>query len=260
MNRLFQSSNALPNCSEPEIASMAQYVAGGGRALFLIDPQTSPSLKPFLERYGIILGDDIVIDRLSRLFGGDYLMPVLTSYSSAHPITRNFNIASFFAVARSVTTREADGLQTTWLAKTGDGSWAETDLAALAGGTASFDPGEDVQGPVSLAAASEINLLPGSDDDPSSAKRGAVAVYGDSDFVTNAKINLSGGADLFMNTINWLAQEEALIAIPPKENKFQPIMLTAADAKLLFVLPVIVLPGLVLMGAVFVFVRRSRRS
>ncbi len=252
-------AGAQTDLAEPELKSIADYIDKGGRVLFLVDPQTSPSLKPFLEKYGIVLGDDMVIDRMSRLFGGDYLMPVLTSYSQSHPITRNFNIASFFAVARSVTPQNKPGMQTTWLAKTGNGSWAETDLAALEAGKASFDPAKDVQGPISLAAVSELNP-PAEDTDSSGKKKGAVVVFGDSDFVSNARINLSGDADFFMNTVNWLGGEETLIAIPPKQSNFQPVMLTATDAKLLFVLPVIVLPGMMLMGAIFVFVRRSKHS
>jgi ABC-type uncharacterized transport system involved in gliding motility auxiliary subunit len=240
------------------LQAIALYLEGGGRALFLIDPQTAPALAPFLQKYGIALGDDIVVDRLSRLFGGDYLMPVLTTYSPTHPITRNFNIASFFAVARSVSPSDAAGAQATWLAKTGEGSWAETDFDELEKGTASFDQGKDTQGPVSLAAVAEIEMLE-NDSDSADSKKGAVAAFGDSDFVTNGKLQLSGGVDLFMNSVNWLAQEEALIAIPPKESKFQPIMLTATDAKLLFILPVIALPGLALVAGIYVFVRRSRR-
>lgn len=244
----------------PELKAIEDYIKAGGRTLFFVDPQTAPSLKPFLEKYGLVLGDDIVVDRLSRVFGGDYLMPVLTSYSQQHPITKNFNIASFFSVARSVSTRDTAGVRTTWLAKTGDGSWAETDLDALEKGTATFDSGKDTLGPISLAAVSEITSPNPDKKKPAGSENGAVVVFGDSDFITNARIHLSGDADLFMNTINWLGKEENLIAIPPKGNKFQPIMLTAAQAKMLFVLPVIVLPGLVLIGGIYVFVRRSKHS
>jgi ABC-type uncharacterized transport system involved in gliding motility auxiliary subunit len=246
--------------TEPELKEIETYINNGGRVFFLIDPQTEPSLTPFLKKFGIVLKDDMVIDRLSRLFGGDYLVPVLTSYSATHPITKNFNIASFFTVARSVTTTEAKAAHATWLARTGDGSWAETDLAALEEGKASFDPKQDTPGPISLAAVSELSSPEQSAPDAPEAKHGAIVVYGDSDFITNSKIHLSGDSDLFMNTINWLGREETLIAIPPKHSNFQPIMLTAADARTLFILPVIVLPGVVLIGGIYVFVRRSRHS
>jgi ABC-type uncharacterized transport system involved in gliding motility auxiliary subunit len=244
------------NLTEPELDAIGRYIEDGGRILFLIDPETASSLQPLLEEYGIVLGEDIVVDRLSRLFGGDYLTPVLTTYSG-HPITKDFNVASFFTIARSVSTRDAPRVRTTWLARTGEGSWAESDIDALREGTASFDPDKDKPGPISLAAVSEIEPSEEREESAESAQA-AIVVFGDSDFVTNAKINLSGNSDMFLNTVNWLGKEETLIAIRPKETKFSPVILTPADARLLFLLPVIVVPGIVLLGGVYAFVSRSR--
>jgi len=243
---------------QPELAAIEQHIKEGGRSLFLVDPEAAPALKGFLENYGLVLGDDIVIDRMSRLFGGNDLTPVLTTYSSVHPITKNFNVASFFVVARSVSTQEKPGVRTSWLAKTGEGSWAESDLDALRQGSASFDAGKDSPGPVTLAAAVELDQpeQPGEESDDS--EKGALVVFGDSDFVTNARVNLSGNSDLFMNAVNWLAKEETLIAIRPKETAFSPVILTPTDAKLLFLLPVIVLPGAILLAGIYVSVRRNR--
>ena len=44
-----------------------------------------------------------------------------------------------------------------------------------------------------------------------------MAAIGDSDFIANAYLGVEGNRDLFMNTVNWLAQQENLIAIRPKE-------------------------------------------
>ncbi|GAB4346193.1 MAG: hypothetical protein Kow0099_27180 [Candidatus Abyssubacteria bacterium] len=243
--------------TEPELSALARYVEGGGRALFLVDPETAPSLKPFLAKYGIVLGDDYVVDRLSRLFGADYLVPVPTSYSD-HAITRNFNIITFFPGARSVSVGKAEaGVRTTWLAKTGEGSWAETDIARMTqDGEVSFNPEEDTPGPVTLGAVAEVKTAQSAEE--GEAAQAAVVVYGDSDFVTNARINLSGNADLFMNTINWLAREEALIAIAPKERRFTPVVMTATQGRLLFLVSVVALPGIVFLAAVGAYVRRSR--
>jgi len=243
--------------TEPELQAIKQYIQNGGRVLILVDPEESPALKPFLEEYGIVLGNDIIVDRLSRLFGGDYLMPIPTSYST-HPITNNFNIAPFFPVARSVSTIEVPGVTGTWLLRTGDRSWAETDIDALKAGEAAFDAEIDMEGPVSIAAVSEIEPSVDDTEEPDESKKGAVVVFGDSDFVTNSRVNLSGNSAMFMNAINWLGREENLIAIPPKEKTFSPLVLTASQARGLFVLPVIVLPGIMLAGAVYAFVKRSR--
>ena len=243
--------------TESELDAMKSYIDGGGRALFLIDPETAPSLGPFLKPYGIELGDDIVIDRMSRLFGGDYLMPIPTEYSD-HPITSAFNIAPFFPVVRSVSAEEAPGVRTSWLLKTGDRSWAETNIEALKRGEANLDS-DDTPGPISLAAVSEIEPPESTPDQVGDDTKAAIVVFGDSDFVSNARINLSGNADLFMNVIHWLGREETLIAIPPRKKDSAPLVLSAAEARMLFALSVVIMPAAVLLAGVYVFVRRSRR-
>ena len=91
-------------------------------------------------------------------------------------------------------------------------------------------------------------------------KQAAIVVFGDSGITTNTRVNLSGNSDMFMNTLNWLGQEEALIAIPPKETKSTPVILTASEARMLFLLSVIVLPGIVFSGGIYAFVRRSKHA
>jgi ABC-type uncharacterized transport system involved in gliding motility auxiliary subunit len=61
-----------------------------------------------------------------------------------------------------------------------------------------------------------------------------------------------------MNTVNWLAREEALVAIAPKESKFTPVVMTVAEGRLLFLVSVVALPGIALLAAVGAYVRRSR--
>jgi len=244
--------------TEPELEAIERYIDRRGRILFLIDPETVSSLKSLLEKYGLVLGDDMVVDRLSRLFGGDYLTPVLTTYSSNHAITRNFSLASFFPVARSVSTTDTPSVRTTWLAKTGEGSWAESNIEDLKKGIASFDPDTDRPGPVTLAAVSEIEAREDEAEESGNSKHAAVAVFGDSDFATNARITLSGNSDMFVNTVNWLGEEETLIAIRPRDPKFSPIILTPVEARMVLFLPVIALPGIVLIAGIYVFMRRSR--
>jgi ABC-type uncharacterized transport system involved in gliding motility auxiliary subunit len=169
-------------------------------------------------------------------------------------------VASFFPLARSVATREVAGFRSTWIAKSGEGSWAETDFEGLKQNKASFDAGKDIPGPVSLAAVSEMDTPLGNDEKVGKQANAAIVVFGDSDFASNARINLQGNAELLMNAVYWLGREETLIAIPPKQTKFSPVVLTPADAALLFFLPVIVLPGIVLFAGIYVFVKRSRHS
>ena len=83
-------------------------------------------LPLFLADYGFKLENDIVVDTVSRLLGGDYFMPVVSEYEP-HAITDKFGYATFFPFARSVEIAETkpEGATLTALAKTSPNSWSE---------------------------------------------------------------------------------------------------------------------------------------
>jgi ABC-type uncharacterized transport system involved in gliding motility auxiliary subunit len=81
-------------------------------------------------------------------------------------------------------------------------------------------------------------------------------VFGDSDFAANAWLGIPGNRDLFMNTINWLAQQENMISIRPRDPKDRRITLTADQQTRIFWLTVVIIPGLVLLAGVQTWWRR----
>src|SRR5262249_22057803 len=123
-------------------------------------------------------------------------------------------------------------------------SWAETDFKELSKGEGAqikldADKG-DIAGPVSIgvATAMQSDTTPPKplgdaakpdtkkpDDTPKPETR--VAAIGDSDFAANNYLGIEGNRDLFMNTVNWLAQQESLISIRPREASDRRLTLTA---------------------------------
>ena len=84
-----------------EIQSLKRYLNRGGRLIIFLEPQRNGGLEDFLKEYGIKIADDIIVDKLSRVMGGDYLLPMVATYG-AHEITENFRLTSFFEMARSI--------------------------------------------------------------------------------------------------------------------------------------------------------------
>ncbi len=242
-----------------ELESLKKYVERGGNLLVLIDPETAPAIVEFLVRYGIKVGEDVIIDRQSRLFGADYLMPVVMTYGD-HPITKNSNVATFFPIARSVERiNNAKGVEEVKsLVKTSSDSWAETDLEKIRQKEAKYEEGKDKQGPVSLAAVTTVISKEGERGGKEVTRESQIVVYGDSDFADNSYLNLSGNKDLLMNTINWLAEEKELISIRPKNTNILPMMLTSVQGRVVFWLPVIMLPFLVLLSGVVILSRQRK--
>lgn len=222
--------------------------------MLLIDPETDTGMGEFLKSCGIEVGQDMIVDKLSRLFGADYLTPIVSQYADYHPITENFQAASFFPLARSVSVAQdlPPQVENTEIAKTGPSSWAETDLVTLKKGDASFDKEEDTMGPIPVAVVSTIQHEPpetkeAKDSQEDTPRPARVVVFGDSDFAGNTYLNLSGNRDLFMNTLSWLAEEEDLIAIRPKKRESQPVVLSYAQGRIIFWVSVVLLPGGVLI-------------
>lgn len=260
----------LPN----ELETIKIYLGEGGRAFFMVNPETAPGLIPYLQEFGIKLENDLIVDTVSRLLGGDYFMPVVSDYES-HDITRNFRYATFFPFARSADVAETkpEGVTASILFKTSANSWSERQLDQK---QVSFDQDKDKQGPIPIAAA--VTYKPKKEEKEKAAqpeaekkeeeekeekllaeepeKEGRLAVFGDSDFASNRYFNLSGNGNLFLNTVNWLTEEADLISIQPKTSSPRTIQLTPSQGRMIFFFSLIILPLIVLITGISVWVRR----
>jgi len=83
-----------------------------------------------------------------------------------------------------------------------------------------------------------------------------IVVYGSSNLAANQFLNLQGNRDFFLNTVSWLAEEEDQIAIRPKDARQTPVFLTASQGRLIFWIPVVVLPAAAMICGISVAVRR----
>ena len=84
-----------------------------------------------------------------------------------------------------------------------------------------------------------------------------VAVIGDSDFAANAYLGVQGNKDLFVNAVNWLAQQENLISIRPKDASDRRVTLTAGQQSAVFWLSLLLIPALALGAGVMTWSRRK---
>ena len=215
----------------------------------LIDPKSSPKVNTFLKKWGIELGEDIVIDPMSKLFGGDFAAPVVNQYT-AHEITSDFVLATIFPTIRSVKEVPVSGITTTELLKTGANSWAESDFSS---GTVRYDEGKDTKGPISVSVIAIKNLV---EKNPS--LKSTLLVVGDADFANNRYTNFSGNGDFFLNAVSWLAEEEQLISVRPRERKNTPIQMTQSLGNTIFIMGIIIFPGLIATIGARIWWRRRR--
>lgn len=250
-----------------EVESIKRYLREGGSVLIFLEPFNDAGLEEFLKTHGILIAPDMIVDKLSRVMGGDYLLPMVANYGF-HEITKDFRLTSFFHMARSVREAQEDpeGITLMSLASTSASSWAETDRKGLDQGRVAFD-GDDRQGPLSLAVIAELELPAreemnengnGPEESSQIRGKGKLVVYGDVDFASNRFFNFSGNGDLITNTINYLVGRGNLITIQKKHRPVEALMLNRGQGQALFWIPVVLIPLLVL--AVGMTVWHGRRS
>ncbi len=239
-----------------EIAQLEKYVDAAGKVLLMQDPETDSGLTDLLKKWNIGLDDDVVVDSsgLGQLFGMGPAVPLVSSYET-HPITKDMTrVMTFFPMARSVQAlKEASSTFTASpLFKSSESSWGEKNLK---NSEAQYNEGVDIKGPVNLAVVS-TKTVTGDGKSKSYGKEARVVVVGDSDFAMNNYFRKGANGDLFLNMVSWLAEDEDLISIRPKDQENRSVQLTRARGKSLFWLAMIFMPAAVLIAGVAVWLRR----
>lgn len=247
------------------IAVLDAYLGRGGHVLLMVGPrQGDAELAAFLGRWGVTLGDDIVVDQQLQLLGSSVvgLQPLATDYGD-HPITSGFRGYTTFPQTRTV---EPDatgkkGLQVTPLVRTGPASWAETSVEQVyTQGTVALDP-EDRRGPVSVAVAVTGDLAAmGRAATANAADEARLVVVGTPSFADNQEFTrrpLNG--DLFLNAVGWLVGQTETVSVRSRTVRASRAELTPAQARRIMFLSIFIIPELlVLLGVSVWWWRRSR--
>ena len=275
-----------------EVEALRVYLDRGGKLLVLIDPPSDSAapepegLLGLLREWGIEPGTDVVVDAsgMGQLLGADASVPVVANYPF-HPITEGFNLLTAYPLARSVSaaTGNPDGRVAQSFPETSAQSWAEADVDELATDRVEMDEeAGDRPGPVTIgmavsapAPAPSVEPAmtstdadgggPDTEDDEPDAEdvepdatppETRLVVIGDSDFATNGVVGIPGNRDMFLNTVNWLAQQENLISIRARDPEDRRLTLTADGQRRLFWLSLVLVPGFVLSTGVYTWWRR----
>lgn len=242
-----------------ELASIDRYLRGGGRVFFLLAPRQAAEFAPVLARWGVRVGDDIVVDQVVRLFQGPSLglEPLVNTYDPSHEITRDLKQRTIFPMSRSVQSdpTAGTGLHVTELVKTSSSSWAETDVSGIFDRQEASLGADDKKGPVSLAVAVAANLKEMGGDKDGEAR---LVVFGSSEFANNR--NFEGSfynRDLFLNAAGWLVGQSDLLSIRPREMKASRVRFSQQEGTVIFYLSVLLIPEALLIAGLAVWWRRE---
>jgi ABC-type uncharacterized transport system involved in gliding motility auxiliary subunit len=229
-----------------EVTSLETYLDNGGKGLFLVDKRQRTILEPIAERYGVEIGDGIVIDAAQSL-PNDPLTPIISRYQSS-PITKDLP-ELLFQAATSVSPLKTppQGLQVQPLAQTTEDSWLETDTKQI-----HFDPDIDPRGPLTVAVS--VTKAGAAANDASSLR---VVFVGDVAFATNGVMQYGpGNGTLISNVANWLTSNEDLIQIQAKVATDRTLTLSSTQLNVLLYASAVFLPLLVLTAGALVWWKR----
>lgn len=266
-----------------EIEALDRFIDRGGRLLVLLDPWRGSAqgygageqLRPWLEkRFGILVGNDIVItDKQSNIWQAELsvdgkpfentdegLMEYRGSFAVGSPVTQNFDQTMLLQAARSVrlSDKMPEGTAGIELLRTTPDYWAETDTERLLKtGQAKYDAGEK-SGPVPLAAAAALKI--NKDASPKGRADARVVVVGDSDFMSNSQLEVSGHLNFALNTLAWMNESEELIAIRPTGVESAPLILSGAQRRAAAWVAIMLLPQLVAAAGAAVYFWRRRHQ
>ena len=242
---------------QPEVDAITKFVESGGRALFLLDPPLkigreqiadNDALSKALQSWGVTPDKNLIIDLnpVGQMAGLGPQVALVTSYDS-HAIVNDLKrTVTGFPLSRSLEIKNGDKTTIEKLFSSSDSSLATTKLDSP--DINPKDP-KNTNGPLLLAAAGTYNS--GKEN-----SQGRFVVMGSSSWAANSFIGFNGNRDLALNTINWLASDEDLISIRPKERDDRRITLTQAQMSWVRITSQFLLPLLVIFAGVSVWWRR----
>jgi ABC-type uncharacterized transport system involved in gliding motility auxiliary subunit len=242
---------------QPEVDAIKNYVEGGGRAFFMLDPPiqfgssaiaTNDALTNVLESWGVTLDKNMILDMnpVGQLAGLGPQVVLVTTYASQPIVSDMRGSAVGIPLSRSVEIKDTGKTSVQKLFDSSGSSLATSNLSSAEVSVA--DP-QNRKGPFTIAAAGTYNT-----GKPNS--EGRFVVIGSSSWAANRFLAFNGNGDLALNAVNWLSSDEDLISIRPKPPEDRRITMTRAQLILVRTVSQFVLPLIVVIAGTMVWWKR----
>jgi ABC-type uncharacterized transport system involved in gliding motility auxiliary subunit len=213
--------------TEEEGQQLHIYLKKGGRMVLLLESTLPVSWNDFLNRWGIEVGPETIVDTTRSLAADSRTIIPQFLPGVEIPIAQQLGPTYFPGAAPlGVTLAELpDTIRILPLALTSPAtSWGTTNDEGT-----EYKPDSDVPGPLIPALAIQAISPPGEAPDLELTREIRLVVFGDSDFASNRFFYVSSNADLFLNSINWLAGDINLISVRPKPFAFRQLVVNPRE-------------------------------
>ena len=245
---------------------LLDYARSGGNILFMFEPHVTPdSFKQFLSRYAVAIADGQAADIASFVAPSPTFIQVKRSNGQLppNPVTDGFEVLYLPGTTHFGWTVDPESVplanETTPLviqgviASTTLNSWSETDPNTL-----DFDLNTEVAGPLPIAIVVEAvgELAGGIYSDGEGLTTLNMVLIGDTDFATNNYFGSANNSDLFVNAVNFLADDFELISIREKTDSNRQLFLTRNERDFVRWSGWLLMPGLISIFGFWTWWRR----
>lgn len=232
------------------VAAVAAYLAAGGRALLAAeawpkDPKSTDSLNAMVKAYGVQFSGALVVESdPGRAVVNDPTVPVVINYGQS-PISSDVQgIQSFYPRSTAISGTPTAGTSAAHISVTTTGAYAIQQIRQDIGKHSG-----DAAGPFTLMEAIEAG----------GANKTRVVMVGTPSFAENRTLPPNNGGanlELALASFQWLAGEDALIALPPKPGRGLPLVLSQSDQSNLIFITAVLMPGIIVVAGIAVWWRR----
>lgn len=234
--------------SKDDKSKLSAYVKGAGKLMVNLNSLSddTPNLNSLLKAYGIRVQKGVVIEGSSSHFVNGYPTWIVPDYGSHDIITplSGENMHVLAPAAQGFHILDKTDYTITELLTSTNSSYAKVDTQSDTINRSSEDP----DGPFTIAAAVEK-------DDTSKL---VVTGFYQGTYDQANELSSGGNSNFFMNSINYLTEQENKIAVRAKTVSEEYATYTTFAQKLLSTTAIFILPGFILIAGTLVVLKRRR--
>lgn len=251
-----------------EMDAVTTYLASGGSVLVLLEYTADITVNDVLRNMSVFCVKNLAVDNESYLpqMGETWVVPTILPFPEiTTPLIRgqlSVIMPSPCGLQRLDEGQRPEGYVyfINPLLQTSQYSFGETSDAEIKAGAIKEDD-KDLKGPLTLGYAVKrvkITVSTNAFGSVTTNKlESRLVAFGDTDFINNQNYMKYGNTDLLLNSLNFLLRRDADVTTRPRMSGSQPVTLSAAQKRFIFILSIIITAAYLGIGIGIVLNRRK---